>query len=55
MIKIIYEISKEHYNELEKENWFGCGSCEDYLRELINDNPCDVCNAPLIIKIKENN
>ena len=50
-MKIIYEMTKENYDELKNENWFGCENEIQYVLETIIEDPESILNADLEIKI----
>ena len=51
-MKIIYEISKEDYDELSKEEWYGCENDEQYIKELLIEDADKIYDADLEIIIK---
>lgn len=52
-MKIIYEISETRYEELKNENWYGCDSFEQYIKEMIIEDPDLICNADIEINFSE--
>ena len=50
-MKIVYELLKKDYDELNNENWYGCENEKQYVRELIADNPDLIYDAEIEVKI----
>ena len=52
-MKTVYILSKEEYEELEQEKYYGCGSLEQYCRETAIEDPDIVINAETEVIIEE--
>lgn len=50
-MKITYDLTEEEYNEAKNENWYGCGSAKEWIREIIIENFDLILNADLELKI----
>ena len=53
-MKIIYDLTEEEYNEAKNENWYGCESAKEWIREIIIENFDLILYADLEIKIEKN-
>lgn len=50
--KVIYTISKDEYKELKTEEFYGCETLEEYLRELMIEDSDYVLDAETEIIIE---
>ena len=51
-VKTVYILSKEEYEELKKEEYWGCNSLEQYCRETSVEDPDLIINAETQIVIE---
>ena len=51
--KVVYTISRDEYEELKAEKFYGCGSLEQYLKELMVEDPDYALNAETEVVIEQ--
>ena len=50
-VKIVFQMDKEWLDELQKEKYFGCENLNQYVRELLIENPDFIFNAEIEVEV----